>query len=122
MRILSNLVSNAICHADAKSVVLKVSGDKQIVHICISDDGIGLDASTRQNVLKRHARSSNRKGQGLGLDIVVENCDQQGYDFTFESTPGMGTTACLCLPYTPCLLYTSPSPRDRTRSRMPSSA
>ena len=25
-------------------------------------------------------------------------------------------------PGTPCLLYTSPSPRDRTRSRMPSSA
>ena len=25
-------------------------------------------------------------------------------------------------PYAPCLLYTSPSPRDRTRSRMPSSA
>ena len=25
-------------------------------------------------------------------------------------------------PFTPCLLYTSPSPRDRTRSRMPSSA
>ena len=24
--------------------------------------------------------------------------------------------------YTSCLLYTSPSPRDRTRSRMPSSA
>ena len=24
--------------------------------------------------------------------------------------------------YVPCLLYTSPSPRDRTRSRMPSSA
>ena len=24
--------------------------------------------------------------------------------------------------YLPCLLYTSPSPRDRTRSRMPSSA
>ena len=26
------------------------------------------------------------------------------------------------LPNKPCLLYTSPSPRDRTRSRMPSSA
>ena len=25
-------------------------------------------------------------------------------------------------PYNTCLLYTSPSPRDRTRSRMPSSA
>ena len=32
---------------------------------------------------------------------------------------------CLAYGYThhiPCLLYTSPSPRDRTRSRMPSSA
>ena len=32
----------------------------------------------------------------------------------------------VCLPYSGplegCLLYTSPSPRDRTRSRMPSSA
>ena len=27
-----------------------------------------------------------------------------------------------CANYLPCLLYTSPSPRDRTRSRMPSSA
>ena len=26
------------------------------------------------------------------------------------------------VPLSPCLLYTSPSPRDRTRSRMPSSA
>jgi len=29
---------------------------------------------------------------------------------------------CLVNPYCRCLLYTSPSPRDRTRSRMPSSA
>jgi len=35
----------------------------------------------------------------------------------------IGVRACPHLgDYTPCLLYTSPSPRDRTRSRMPSSA
>ena len=28
----------------------------------------------------------------------------------------------ICTPLSSCLLYTSPSPRDRTRSRMPSSA
>ena len=33
-------------------------------------------------------------------------------DYTLSIRPG----------YTTCLLYTSPSPRDRTRSRMPSSA
>ena len=34
----------------------------------------------------------------------------------FSTLPGYG------IDYWPCLLYTSPSPRDRTRSRMPSSA
>ena len=32
------------------------------------------------------------------------------------------SNAALIAPTSPCLLYTSPSPRDRTRSRMPSSA
>ena len=34
----------------------------------------------------------------------------------------LGTTAIISTQQNPCLLYTSPSPRDRTRSRMPSSA
>mgnify|MGYP000473090734 CR=1 FL=1 len=33
-----------------------------------------------------------------------------------------GVTTVCDMPNTACLLYTSPSPRDRTRSRMPSSA
>ena len=39
--------------------------------------------------------------------------------------PGVGQETpfvTIANPITPCLLYTSPSPRDRTRSRMPSSA
>ena len=40
-----------------------------------------------------------------------------GYSVTLYADPNY-TDA----PNTPCLLYTSPSPRDRTRSRMPSSA
>ena len=40
------------------------------------------------------------------LDNVAEAAKSP--DYTFE--------------HTDCLLYTSPSPRDRTRSRMPSSA
>ena len=37
---------------------------------------------------------------------------EKAFGFTFQTTPL----------YKDCLLYTSPSPRDRTRSRMPSSA
>ena len=36
--------------------------------------------------------------------------------------PGVGSVPAVGLTLEDCLLYTSPSPRDRTRSRMPSSA
>ena len=53
--------------------------------------------------------------------------DYKSLDFTDAETRklyriGRGEQGVLLVrPYT-CLLYTSPSPRDRTRSRMPSSA
>ena len=46
--------------------------------------------------------------------VVVSGDDL--YAFGGEGTDGVATNIC------DCLLYTSPSPRDRTRSRMPSSA
>ena len=52
-----------------------------------------------------------------------------GLGFTWLGRPAGFALAETALPYSPsdsylwaCLLYTSPSPRDRTRSRMPSSA
>ena len=36
--------------------------------------------------------------------------------------PGVMISHKLNIPFKPCLLYTSPSPRDRQKSRMPSSA
>ena len=39
-----------------------------------------------------------------------------------KSTSGSVTFLDADVTHMPCLLYTSPSPRDRTRSRMPSSA
>ena len=41
------------------------------------------------------------------LGTLIKNLKQDDFDITWVSS---------------CLLYTSPSPRDRTRSRMPSSA
>ena len=51
------------------------------------------------------------------------DCHVHAYDDAYPLAP----TATFKPPHAPmanyaCLLYTSPSPRDRTRSRMPSSA
>ena len=44
------------------------------------------------------------------------------FSYSVEDVVSMGRTPYLKAWEMPCLLYTSPSPRDRTRSRMPSSA
>ena len=59
-----------------------------------------------ENVSKTFKR--NRVLDGISLDIGL------GERVALIGSNGAGKTT--------CLLYTSPSPRDRTRSRMPSSA
>ena len=55
---------------------------------------------------------------------TIDNCEDD-VGPAEELVPGVGVSNpfdCLPVHLQPCLLYTSPSPRDRTRSRMPSSA
>ena len=61
------------------------------------------------------ARISLPGGCAIGtrpIDIHLQGLTKLGANFEIQSGFVVGT----------CLLYTSPSPRDRTRSRMPSSA
>ena len=51
-------------------------------------------------------------------DYIQSSSDFTDYDFEGSNL----STILDVLAYNTCLLYTSPSPRDRTRSRMPSSA
>ena len=55
---------------------------------------------------------------------LIENHDPQVEKENFDLLPGYEVNLFAQEPMlaNPCLLYTSPSPRDRTRSRMPSSA
>ena len=58
------------------------------------------------------AAASYGESQQSGLELAAKHLAEKGgvtYDLTIEDDQT-------------CLLYTSPSPRDRTRSRMPSSA
>ena len=61
--------------------------------------------------------------QGWALRAQCEGSDDEPYVVSATLAPhGIAATSCTC-PYDwGCLLYTSPSPRDRQKSRMPSSA
>ena len=70
-------------------------------------------ASVEAEVLRRAARICDQTGSDIleaRLTEQLEAVNTKNYD-EFRA-----------LDYNFCLLYTSPSPRDRTRSRMPSSA
>ena len=59
--------------------------------------------------------SDQTKSQSPASNTAVNNKKTQAQGLTFHrffTKPGVS----------PCLLYTSPSPRDRQKSRMPSSA
>ena len=83
--------------------------------------GTGVEADAKLvAVAESHARE-----EGLGSDLSYQEGspgDLPFRDETFDVVLGeLGLSAAVD-PARACLLYTSPSPRDRTRSRMPSSA
>ena len=94
--------------------------DKQILCFCV---GIATEKQARsigfQNVIAAEGNVENLK------ELVLQNFDQKNGKLIYVS----GETISVDLDqqliregYNICLLYTSPSPRDRNVSRMPSSA
>ena len=66
-----------------------------------------------ENLVKKYGIRTVVKGVSMEVE--------QGEIVGFLGPNGAGKTTSFYM-ITGCLLYTSPSPRDRTRSRMPSSA
>ena len=74
----------------------------------------------RGKVTVFHKANIMKKADGLFLDCVRQVHREFAPQIELEEM--IIDNACMQLVRNPCLLYTSPSPRDRTRSRMPSSA
>ena len=79
-----------------------------------------------------HLKIALLAGDGIGPEVIkeavkVSNVIAEKYNHTMEWTPALTGAAAIeavgdPYPDETCLLYTSPSPRDATLSRMPSSA
>ncbi|MEO1730932.1 MAG: ATP-binding protein [Pseudomonadota bacterium] len=94
----SNLVANALRHANAGTIRVVVGQDGGRCHILVSDDGKGMDAITLAQVQQSGSKSEQSDGDGLGLAIVHELAQRHGLEFTMTSEPGEGTQARLLLP------------------------
>ncbi|MEO5853654.1 MAG: MtrAB system histidine kinase MtrB [Nocardioides sp.] len=102
-RIVRNLVTNAIDHAESRDVVLRVEGDDSAAAIAVRDYGVGLAAGESAMVFNRFwradpARARTSGGTGLGLSISWEDTHLHGGWLQAWGRPGGGAQFRLTLP------------------------
>ncbi len=102
-RILRNLVSNAIEHAEGRPVEITVAEGDTAMAVAVRDHGVGLKPGHADRVFDRFWRadpSRNRKTGGTGLGLAISLEDAKLHSGTLKATgePGEGTLFVLTLP------------------------
>lgn len=106
-QVLTNLVSNAhkytpeggriLVGAEATRNQWDPEGAKQVVHLWVKDDGIGISIDDQAKIFQQFFRSDDAKareapGTGLGLHITKSLVEMQGGRIWFDSEFRKGTT------------------------------
>ena len=116
---LTDLITNGLLGATVGTMYIKgkINVDAGNANLFILSDGTTNNRiRLTQNLIQCTTAGSNANITG------VFTADADGYDDVNFAVRWNGTNAKVYLDGTACLLYTSPSPRDKRQSRMPSSA
>jgi two-component system sensor histidine kinase MtrB len=102
-RIVRNLVTNAIDHAEGRDIRLLVAGDDHSAAIAVRDHGVGLAPGESAMVFNRFwradpARARTSGGTGLGLSISLEDTHLHGGWLQAWGRPAEGAQFRLTLP------------------------
>ena len=98
MRMINNLISNALKHAE--DGIVEIGSFQSEGQECIFVKNL-TSATTEEDLSKMIADGQKRPGSpgfGLGLGIVTKLADELGIDFTLDTNPGEWTQATLKLP------------------------
>lgn len=104
VRILSNLISNALKFTNEGSVTVEYSLAENTICFSVKDTGIGIDESLHQHIFDSFRQADTLiqyeyGGTGLGLSIVRGFAGLLGGTVQVESKPGHGTIIKVLLPY-----------------------
>lgn len=98
MRILSNLVSNALKHTQAGRVSIDAREVAETVVISVCDTGAGLSQADFDILRQRRQKGDASDGHGLGLAIVDDLCRANGIEIDLRQAEGGGASFSLRLP------------------------
>ncbi len=91
-QILFNIIDNALKHSEGTYALINVSLKDELLHITLTDDGIGVTPGQLENLalpFKQEVHSIHT-GMGLGLSIVRELVTLLAGKLQLESRPGEG--------------------------------
>lgn len=101
MRILNNLIQNAIDHSHADKIEITMSKKNNNMKIVVTDNGIGIEKEDLKHIFERLYKCDkgrSEKGSGLGLSIVHQLVKNMNGTITAESIQGSGTKFTLLFP------------------------
>ncbi len=105
LRVLHNLIANAVRYGNNKPVVIRLQKRGDIPLISILDRGAGIAEEQREAVFRPFYRLEGSRnqltgGSGLGLAIVRQLCQAQGWEISIHSRDGGGSEMQLLLGHT----------------------
>ncbi|MEP5155511.1 MFS domain-containing histidine kinase [Planktotalea sp.] len=95
MRILSNLVSNALKYTETGAVLVGVRRADHSVWVC--DTGAGMNTAEIEGFKEAYAKGDTSQGHGLGLSVCFELAATNNMPLSVSSVPGKGTVFSLSL-------------------------
>ncbi|WP_372574906.1 sensor histidine kinase [Ruegeria jejuensis] len=98
MRIVCNLVVNAIKHSQRGGVVLGVRRRAGGVWLCVADTGPGFTPEEFEQYKTHGAKTDASDGHGFGLALCAQLAEELGLTLSADSVPGRGTCFYLRLP------------------------
>ena len=89
--------------AEATNNQWDAEGARQVVHLWVRDNGIGINIEDQAKIFQKFFRSDDTKarevpGTGLGLNITKSLVEMQGGRIWFESEFRKGTTFHFTIP------------------------
>lgn len=101
MRIVSNLVSNAVKYTEQGGVLLGVRNQGDAIDLCVFDTGPGMDEVEIAAFSEAYKKGEASEGHGLGLSVCFELAEEHGLELRCRSRKGSGTEFRLRIPACP---------------------
>jgi signal transduction histidine kinase len=94
LQVLDNVIDNALKYSpEGKVLSIKASVDRDVLHLVIRDQGVGIPVDERDKVFRKFYRGAGSVagGSGLGLAITRRVIEDHGGQVTIADAPPRGT-------------------------------